>query len=426
MEDQRNQIKRELQASKTVLTKLLNKINNEQPPLATLQSLFCDVKNRFQKIKDLQDQLIGLTDDAENENMATVMVDYQFDVQQKLSVISDKINEQLETVTIANSDSGRNSISSGVQLKLPELTLPKFSDNKTNLFNYVNFRSAFLNAIMAVPEMMETTKFIYLRAQLSGKAYNLVENLAIDETTYGIALAALDKEFLNRQEIFNASMSQIMNQTPANNLDSACQVVLNFKTNLIELNKIKYNFQDGEATRELVSMILRSKLPKFFTVEIARACGQANPSYTDIIENYQQVRRLLADNNRSAPKKPESDRAQLMQYKKQTDMSRYQRVAHERKTHNGEGNILKNCKFCNANNHFSANCVKYRTHVQRINRARELKLCVKCLSAKHFTETCSGSRNKLPFACKICKGHDHVTPICKEADNPRMVSVTTD
>lgn len=426
MDEQINQIKRELQAAKTVLTKLLNKLASDEISLSILQSLNSDAIQRFENIKAKQNTLITLVDDSENENMATRIVDYEFEIQTKISAINDRIKLQLEVPHAAETETDNSTFGQGIFLKMPEIKLPKFNDNSSNLFNYINFRSAFLNGISAAPEMSESTKFMYLRSQVSGKAYNLVENLSIDETTFGVALAALDKEFLNRQEIFTATMGTFMDQPPANNLETACQVVLNFKTNLIELRKINYSFDEGEATSELISMILRKKLPNFFTIEIARSCGNSNPSYSNIFDNYQAVRRMLTDNKRAASKTTDAERAPPTQYKKQPDINRSQKNVPERKNSNVDGKALKPCKFCLVTDHRSISCNKYRTVEQRTNRAQALKLCVRCLSPRHTAESCFGVRDKLPFACNECGSHSHVTPVCKGYKPTRIVNATTD
>ena len=431
MEDQILIIKRELKSEKAILTKLLNKISPETSTSSVLQTLYDDACKRFENIKVKQDQLVTLARDEESDELATTVVDYQVEISGRLAVINDMIKIQTDLQPDATPETNRGSVTQNLQIKMPEISLPKFSDNHDNLFNYVNFKSAFKNALAAAPNMLAATKFLYLRSQLEGKAYSLIENLAVDETTYEVALGMLDKEYLNRSEIFNATLSTFINQNPANSLEAACQIVLNFKTNLTELRKINYNFDEGEATKELLSMLLRNKLPKFFTVEIARTCNCSNPSYLQILDNYQQVRRLLTDNKRVAPKSGDTDRIAPMQYRRQPDNNRLpQRVQGQGRLNVGanksDSNVFKACKFCKATGHYSAGCNTYKTPEQRANRARELKLCWRCLSPKHTAETCAGVRNKLPFECKICRSHEHVTPVCKGAGNSRLVNSTTD
>ena len=273
-----------------------------------------------------------------------------------------------------------------------------------------------MNAVSVFPDMANTTKFIYLRGQLSGKSYSLVGNLKVAEDTFDVAINMLDTEFLNRNEIFAATMNKFINSQTATSLESACEVVLNFKTQITELQKLNYDFKDNEASVELVSLILRSKLPKFFSIELGRLCNKANPNYMEICDKYAHIRQLLAD---------KTDRKQPANIK--SAASTNQRfstsgiAAHE-KPKPRTALTSKSCKFCGDNAHFSANCTKYSSPELRAKRAIQQNLCVRCLSDRHSEDNCQGRNAKIPFACKICNQHTHVTPMCKKALKTAIVS----
>lgn len=417
-------LKREISTAKTLLTKLINKINSDVIPADTLTALYQDACKRFEAVKAKQGDLMSISEsqnDEVDEVIADEIIEYQIATQQKLCEIQNKYLTVSDNQSTNNADRTRIGTS---YLKMPELKLPKFSDNSENLFSYVQFKSGLLNGLSAFPEMSCTTKFLYLRGQVSGKAYSMIENLAVEEATFETALNILDKEFQNRSEIFIATMSAFMNQTPATNLEAACEVVMNFTHKLHELKNLKYDFSGGEAGMEFVSMILRNKLPKFFTIEIGRLVNNSNPSYEQIIESYPRVRQLLQDFRKpkqlpeSNPKPQGANRNAVNNGSnyKQASARSHSTPGSQSKDSSNLNNVIKHpvkqCKFCNATEHFSAHCTKYKSYVQRNQRAIDLKLCTLCLSTKHTETDCPGKSGKIPYACKTCALYSHVTPLC--------------
>jgi hypothetical protein len=411
MAETRETLKRELTTSKSLLTKLVNKINGSDMPMNAMFALYQDASKRFELIKTKQEALINASEDAD-EVLTDEITDYQVDMQMKLSEI---LTRTESVVSVEQSSTAGNSASgSGSYLKMPEMQLPKFADNSENLFCYIQFKSGFMNGLNAFPAMSNNTKFMYLRSQLSGKAYALIENLVVDETTFETAVKILDKEFKNRSEIFIATMSAILNEPPSTTLEAACDVVARFRTKMHELQKLDYDFSNNEASVEFVSMILRSKLPKFVNIEIGRLTDKSNPSYEVIIDNIMKVKMLLQDCYKAKPEKsvPTNRPQRFMANSSKPDYSTKASYSNQQKT---TSNTVKTCKFCSSSNHYSIGCMKYQNYEQRQARARELKLCIRCLSSKHGEETCSGHDNKIPYPCKVCQNHNHVSPMCRRA-----------
>jgi len=428
-------LKREISTAKTLLTKLINKLKSDVIPSDTMTELYQDACKRFETIKTKQGNLMSLSEDQGeviDEAIADEIIEYQIATQQKLCDIQNNHLTVRDNHNTNNSD--RPQIGTGY-LKMPELKLPKFSDNSENIFSYVQFKSGLLNGLKAFPEMTCTTKFLYLRGQVSGKAYSMIENLVVDEAAFETALTMLDKEFQNRSEIFTSTVTTFMNQPPATNLETACELVMNFTHKLHELKNLKYDFASGEASVELISVLLRNKLPKFFTIEIGRLVKNSNPSYEQIIESYPRVRQLLQDY-----RKPKQDKSESNQKPAWVNRNAVNNVSNDKlssarphtkpgplpKTSSNPNNVInhpaKQCKFCHAAEHFSAHCTKYKSYVQRKQRAIELNLCTLCLSTKHTETDCSGKGGKIPYACKGCAQYSHVTPLC-----PRMqFSATTE
>lgn len=67
------------------------------------------------------------------------------------------------------------------------------------------------------------------------------------------------------------------------------------------------------------------------------------------------------------------------------------------------------CELCIFQDHKLANCDKYRTLEDKLKRAKQLRLCLKCLKDDHFSRRCSFQ----PY-CNICN-EKHRTSICSKA-----------
>lgn len=399
---------------KSSLTKLINKVNNDD---RLQQNALIDFHNecctKFSQIKVKQDNLLASLSEEEFELFSEDVAEYQYNTQIKISALQGRITPvaPVNTVTVAERPVEN-------YLKMPQLKLPNFRDNTENIFSYLNFKSSFLNGVNSFKDMSESTKFIYLKSQLEGRALSLIENLAVDDTSFTEAIALLDKEFLDREEIINKIITIFLNREPVNSLDAACDLVLQLQSQLQDLKKLDYNLEDNEGSLQIISIILRTKLPKFFVTEVSRITDKANPTIKEFYECYQKVRQRLQDRKltNNAEKKDKS--FQRKNAKPENQYVRANVVGGASAVDSGRGNTLpsgtKACKFCNLQNHFSVNCNKFKTFSQRVQRVRELKLCEFCLSPKHEAKDCVGKDNKIPYACKACGLHSHVLPMCKK------------
>ena len=146
----------------------------------------------------------------------------------------------------------------------------------------------------AFPTLTESSKLIYLKSSLAGRALGLVENLLTCDESYAIAMRLLNDEFLDEEFIFNKIMNELMAIKPADSLDKANEFLVNLKSQVMELQKIKYDFlQLGTSGNELLSLIVRTKLPKNIIIEISRRSSITYPKLNHIFEHFFEVRKLF-------------------------------------------------------------------------------------------------------------------------------------
>ena len=70
------------------------------------------------------------------------------------------------------------------------------------------------------------------------------------------------------------------------------------------------------------------------------------------------------------------------------------------------------CKFCDKA-HASKLCCDYPSYETKVQRCKELNLCLKC-TGLHETQKC---KTKIKFPRKNCNDKDHVISICPKSDN---------
>ena len=67
------------------------------------------------------------------------------------------------------------------------------------------------------------------------------------------------------------------------------------------------------------------------------------------------------------------------------------------------------CTFCQLSNHKSYECKKFDNYQRRLQRIKELKLCLKCLKAGHVASACT---YRIKRSCFHCSKKDHLSFMC--------------
>ena len=399
-------VKRQATIAKGNLTRILNRFNTDVLTPEFKLQLSRQSMEVFNQIKVYQEKLQLLCEDAQMETLADEIVEYQITTLQKIN----SVTAELQQAEVPTSEQNATNGNSAGYLKQPEIKLPRFSDNSHSIFEYNNFKNAFTDAMNSFENMTDKVKFVYLKSNLSGKSLQLIENLPASETSYSQAFQILDREFLDISSIFNHTMQTFISSTAATNVDESCEKILKLQCLLVDLEKIGYNIREEKCAVEIVSLILRSKLPKFFLIEACRKLETHMPSALQLFDSYKEIAMLLRGSQRNKLVNEVQPAAKPV----------------DRSANHKAGNPVKplatakqnsSCKFCSASDHVSSRCKKYASYEQRLARTKALNICSRCLSAKHNSTSCSGAENKLPYACANCKKCNHVTPMCSKSVN---------
>ena len=176
---------------------------NDPKFLAVLKIKISAMEDQFKLLSAAQQKtLLEATNAGLHESYINKFFDDQISV-------SSSMTEQFVPVKALikenNTDETNNdNACQNLQLKLPEIKLPSFSDNNENIFDYLNFKLLFSNTIKLydyLPTTTTTTKFTMLKNYLKGRALSLIENLTLDEEVYKNAWKLLDQVFLDKEAV---------------------------------------------------------------------------------------------------------------------------------------------------------------------------------------------------------------------------------
>ena len=169
--------------------------------------------------------------------------------------------------------------SKAVKLPLPPIHLDTFKNNSDNPFAYYSFKKSFLNAIAGMPDLTNSQKLIYLKGYLSGEAFNLVENLPIEDTNFKLALQLLDKNFLDSQLIVDKTLNSILNTPDVSQLKDVEFFIRLIANKVQDLKGLGVNLvEPGSSGLLLLSKIINLKLPRPFLIELSRETNTNYPT----------------------------------------------------------------------------------------------------------------------------------------------------
>ena len=440
--DEVGQLKRELRY-RTVcikkvcadLSKTREAVNNNEIPLEEgillIKGKLMEFDHECNALKSAQKKEIeqAVSDGAEDTALDELINRQNSDLfEYESSVSSLKVWANGESVK-ADYSLVTNKAPTPTLVKLPELKLPFFDENKTGPFEYQVFADSFHSILNAVPNLNEPQKFIYLKSSLRGKALSLVSNLPLTDSVFSEACKILEDNFLNKEEIVEGVFAEMFSY-PTCKTPYEIDCMINFfklKLQLLEGNSIRFSSQDNETGgKRLLAHLIRTKIPSYFMQELIRKSDSSFPSLDEIFDNAHAVANMyLVSRNSEATSKnkhlrdlrADSDKVNSRNhnsrvngdYKVKLEKKPSSFSKPNDKNYASLGKML--CKFCGGK-HSSLRCTSYKTFSERQERAREMKLCTRCLSSKHLVEDCVSHRQGLPFSCSGCQSSKHVSPMC--------------
>ena len=385
------------------------------------------IEDIFSKIKIVDEEICELYSNVELRfQEIDPEIDGQNEYSLNLSVRLEELKSIMRRPAVTNTSSNvgpavGDNTRANFDLKLPTLNCPVFTGENTNSNEFFSFMNHFNNVIGNRPNLNKSTKFTYLKTYLRGYALKVVQHLHITEENYDVALAVLDREFLDREAIVDELMHKIFSMKPE--FDSSFlktkMYINDVKCIISDLNQYEHDIMNNRSSLRIVSHIVASHLPDSFKQELSRKTGKSFPCLTDIFLHYVDVIRTLnMRHTRTQPVESEVTKPEtsgIMKSYNET-LKRLTNINHNsnHKSHS-RSQTRQGCKFC-VGEHSMLKCRQFNSLAKRIARCNELGMCTLCTSAEHTEKGCRG---KLDFECFICKSNNHVAALC-----PKFKSTT--
>ncbi|XP_050315358.1 uncharacterized protein LOC126749716 [Anthonomus grandis grandis] len=397
MADARNKRK----ATKAALTRFENYFQAVKSNRNLSQTDLVELKMRAQKADQLLDDF-----NAAQLKIAATETDIDFDEHDSESeqfenkfyritseaskFLIDQMQPQVLTPNV-ETNLASNSNDDLANIRLPPINLPTFDGSYDQ---WLFFRDTFNSLIHSNFKLTPAKKFHYLRLSLKGVAAETISSLEISDANYDVAWNILNERFENKQILVSNHVTAIFN-LPSLSRESGrgLRVILDgLQKHMGALTVLKMPTEHWDAlichivTGKFDNVTRRAWDSKTFIEEL--------PTYKELIDFLKDRCRILEsfENSslRNASNKIERPRQSHPNFHKNTSQSF---VA---------TNSNKKCTFCQKE-HLIYTCPQFLqiSAIEKLNNAKQMKLCINCLSIGHATKNCRSS------GCRKCGKFHH-------------------
>lgn len=310
----------------------------------------------------------------------------------------------------------RGVLPSSVRIQLPKLEIPKFSGE--NILMWPHFWNSFLNSIDSQP-LANIDKFSYLISYLEGAAASKVMGYAITPENYVLVKKMLEKTYGDRSIHKKRLYQTLQKLPPFKTMDEISTVADQLETILGQLKQQGENVTENTA----LEMLVENKLPKTLLLQICEK-KQKEKNWNlerlrEEIQNAALIRREAAEIQPALFQKLQpllNIKTKQERHANRVPNSTIATVQYTKTSPNSER--TPSCALCQQA-HWTDNCVTYPTVKDRVSKAKDMKLCFKCLRANHQSTDC-----KRKGSCYHCKG-PHNSAFCKKRKQSQAAHSTS-
>ena len=366
-----------------------------QDSLDYLKSLFGELSTTDREIGTI---LFGFRGESAMLNDINESESYE----QKFESINSKLRQKISELSILNSaaeNSDQNFTGREInKLKLPELPLPKFSNlpGEDLIQFFLNFEQ-----IIDKYNLSDYERFVYLERQLSSDPLTLVKSLTGSKKSYTEAKNLLNQAFARpiKKKLDVVKQLSDINFNEKEPYEFVSQVKL-----------IIGAFDSLEIDNDIIiQYFVWSRLPIEYQREILNLSGNSYPSIEDIQSHiFVAIDRIKSKTFINSKLEPTSLAANIKTNFKNEKTS----------------NSFKNCSLCPKNpepDHPIHKCTKYLSAKSKVDRLKELNLCIKCGGIKHSSRDCNF---KFYRPCKTCEKQNHFSYLCLKEDQKSVSNGT--
>ncbi|KAB0802699.1 hypothetical protein PPYR_04885 [Photinus pyralis] len=286
--------------------------------------------------------------------------------------------------SVSNASSTENKTSLVKEnVRLPVIQLPTF-DGKYE--DWYHFKETFVALIESNSAISQIQKYYYLNTCLKGPAAEVLKSLEISQRNYPIAWKLLEERFENEKLVVNHHVQALFDMPSLikDNFSSLRRLIDDFNKHIGALQQLKQPVSTWDTI--LIYMVvnkLDTNLRKAWEDSLE---SNDLPKLSDLMQFLVNKCRVLETIQGSKGDK----------FAEKTDKGVRSKVVMNVASDRSEAR--NDCLICN-DSHFIYKCPELvkLTVENRINKIRELRLCLNCLKRGHAARFCKASR------CRICK-----------------------
>lgn len=295
--------------------------------------------------------------------------------QEQIYIRSTELNQGTDHLNKNNNDSSATKIT-----QLPTLGLTVFDGN---LNKFLSFWESFETTINSRSDLPDVEKFKYFKSILKGEPLDFAQRYATTSANYKVMLKDFEKEYRQTDELVYINIKNIFDipVVKKKNSQALRKLVSVIKTALQNLKTLGQNVDQWDAILDRIVMdkIDAETLEKF---KFSRIGDHSIPPIGDLLDFIDGVAGSIANNEVGASAR-----------------------THSLILTQSSNNFKKpSCQLCKKDNrHYINQCEEYLklSPFERLKTIKFLKLCISCLSSKHFLNSCTNTRR-----C-YCNGRHH-------------------
>lgn len=343
------------------------------------------VLEKFEKARELNAEVVALAT-PEQHSTWDYFLKQEYDalltlyenVELYLSEHIERIQTEAQNRQAVNTQGSHLENSHILQNRLPELELPKFTGN---FMDWLAFKDQFEAVVDSRDDIPDVRKLQYLRSCLSGEPERLIDSLSITAENYKTAWKNLIENY-SRERVIVAKVMNKITEIRSVTFDNLSGLKYMRNTLRVAINTLAH-FSIDLKHQFLVHFIVgKFDSPMRLKWETHTADNKNYPTF-DHLEKFID------------------DRVQTLESFSSSTGKQKQKSA---VVHNASVDSKSKCKCCDRTGHYLAACSKFNSKDprERYQIVSAAKLCINCLSPKHFVKDCPSS-----YRCKTCKEKHH-------------------
>ena len=331
----------------------------------------------------------GAKDESVKEELAIARVKHEAEMEYQREILDQKLKYQ-KTLEVSQGAKPKH----GTTLKLPKLTITKFSGNYSE---WLPFWNTFVAEIDSA-DIPAESKFNYLKEWVVPKVRTEINGIPLSSEGYERAKNILKSEYGKSSEIVNSYVKNIL-ALPIVSSANPAKVTSFYKT-------LMYNVQSLETLGKLerVNGMTRNVLDKLKGIKADLVRGQSGWQDWDLSRLVIAIKQWREIN----PVDDEPVNAKPVPLRHPEGKSRFLH-ADDRK---------RACVYCQAEDHSSRDCTRLASVDDRKRHLAQNKLCFNCTGSKHRAANC-----KSKLKCQKCDMKHH-TSICERPSQDQLMTAT--